>query len=127
MPRADDQDFRAAFADVLHARRDDLLRELGATESQLVEIRTAKGETTTDDEHDPEGPTLASEWSRAEGLRAGALDELRQIADAETRLAAGTYGVCVSCGREIPSERLYVRPAAQRCVPCADVVAVGRG
>ena len=40
------------------------------------------------------------------------------IVDALTRLAAGTYGVCVSCDNRIPFGRLLVMPEATRCVTC---------
>jgi DnaK suppressor protein len=40
------------------------------------------------------------------------------ILDALTRLAAGAYGVCVSCNGRIPYGRLLVMPEATRCVAC---------
>jgi len=46
----------------------------------------------------------------------------------ETRLRAalaaidaGTYGICVDCGAEIPEGRLRVLPDSVRCVPCQRV------
>jgi RNA polymerase-binding transcription factor DksA len=36
-----------------------------------------------------------------------------------TRIAAGSYGTCLSCGAAIPLPRLEVRPFASACVPCA--------
>jgi DnaK suppressor protein len=42
----------------------------------------------------------------------------KEIADAFRRLEAGTYGVCESCGEEIPLGRLKVEPFARYCVPC---------
>lgn len=72
-----------------------------------------------DDEHDPEGVTLSSEWSRLSGLADAAAAELRQVDDALARLDAGTYGVCLGCGNSIPAARLEVRPFADRCVACA--------
>jgi DnaK suppressor protein len=36
------------------------------------------------------------------------------------RLDNGTYGVCASCGEEIPAERLEFRPNAIRCVSCKE-------
>jgi DnaK suppressor protein len=33
-------------------------------------------------------------------------------------IEAGTYGVCVDCGDEIPEGRLRALPDAVRCVPC---------
>lgn len=31
---------------------------------------------------------------------------------------AGTYGICVDCGAEIPEGRLRALPDSVRCVPC---------
>jgi DnaK suppressor protein len=33
-------------------------------------------------------------------------------------IEAGTYGVCVDCGSEIPEGRLRALPDSVRCVPC---------
>ncbi|GAA2896225.1 hypothetical protein GCM10010455_19280 [Microbacterium esteraromaticum] len=73
-----------------------------------------------DDEHDPEGVTLSSEWSRLSALADAAADEVRQYDDALSRWDAGDYGICASCGRPIPEGRLEVRPFARLCVPCAE-------
>lgn len=73
-----------------------------------------------DDEHDPEGVTLSTEWSRLSALVEAAQTEVRQVEDALARWDAGTYGVCASCGRRIPAARLKVRPFAELCVPCAE-------
>ena len=43
---------------------------------------------------------------------------LEQIEHALERLAAGTYGTCESCGREIPAARLEARPESTTCVEC---------
>ncbi len=34
---------------------------------------------------------------------------------------AGTYGICVDCGSEIPEGRLRALPDSVRCVPCQRV------
>jgi DnaK suppressor protein len=45
-------------------------------------------------------------------------EEVRRIEEARRALAAGTYGVCKSCGREIPAERLEAVPEAVLCLSC---------
>jgi len=101
-------DRRASAADLLLAVNRDVDRIVAA--SQLV---------SSDDEHDPEGSTIAFE--RAQTLAVA--DQLRtQIADldlAMARIANRAYGICEVCGREIAPERLEVRPTAVRCVGCA--------
>jgi RNA polymerase-binding transcription factor DksA len=100
-------------------RRREVQARLAAVQGQLSTIRAARSGANDDDEHDPEGATLSTEWSRAEGQRADAERELVELDAAHDRIAAGTYGVCASCGGPIPIERLRLLPAATLCVPCA--------
>jgi RNA polymerase-binding transcription factor DksA len=107
------------FAELIAERHADLAKRLASVEGRLDAIRVARSGATDDDEHDPEGATLSTEWSRAEGQREDAVRELAELDAALERLAAGTYGVCASCGKPIPLARLRLRPAATLCVPCA--------
>jgi RNA polymerase-binding transcription factor DksA len=94
------------------ARRD-------ALSAAAAELRRDRSAETADDEHDPEGVTLSMEWERIEGLRLAAERDLAEIDEALARWSSGDYGRCEGCGGSIPTERLRVRPAARRCVPCA--------
>ena len=91
-----------------------------ATASTLDELTHDRESSNDDDEHDPEGVTLSSEWSRLTGLAEAAASEVHQVDDALTRVEAGTYGVCANCGRPIPAGRLEARPFAEHCVSCAE-------
>ncbi|GJI87543.1 universal stress protein [Duganella hordei] len=53
-------------------------------------------------------------------LLAEELTALRRIEGACARLAAGTYGRCVSCGGPVAPERLRVQPAALTCLACQE-------
>jgi RNA polymerase-binding transcription factor DksA len=79
----------------------------------------ASKDTNADDEHDPEGATIAFERSQVGALVLQAEAHLAEIEAAVARLDDGTYGVCAVCGRPIPAERLEVRPTAATCVTCA--------
>lgn len=46
-------------------------------------------------------------------------EALAGIDAALVRLEAGSYGVCASCDRPIPSRRLRALPFTVRCQPCA--------
>ena len=100
-------------------RRREVEAQLASVEARLDSIRVARSSANDDDEHDPEGSTLSTEWSRAEGQRTDAQRELVELAAAMQRIAAGDYGVCASCGGTIPIDRLRLVPAATLCVPCA--------
>ena len=69
-----------------------------------------------DDEHDPEGSTIAYERSQLSALVDQAERHLDEIEAALARLSDGTYGRCETCGRPIPTGRLEARPTATRCV-----------
>jgi DnaK suppressor protein len=75
--------------------------------------------TATDDEHDPEGATLAFEREQIAALLIQATGRLNALDAALARVQAGTYGICVSCGTTIPTGRLRARPEATTCIRCA--------
>ena len=95
------------------------IRRAASLASSFDDIVEAASDVATDDEHDPEGHTIA--WERQQ-IRA-LLDETRitlaDIEAAEQRLENGLYGTCTSCGREISVERLDALPATPTCVSCA--------
>ena len=84
-------------------------------------IVAASRDSNADDEHDPEGSTIAFERSQVGALTEQARHHLAEIDAALSRLAAGTYGICDRCGRPIPDERLRARPVARTCIGCASL------
>jgi len=91
-------------------------------ESRRAELEALAGVAMSegrDDEHDPDGATVAFEQSLAAGLLAQAVAYLTEVDLALERLSAGRHGVCERCGRPIPKARLEARPTARYCVMCA--------
>jgi DnaK suppressor protein len=80
---------------------------------------SARRDTATDDEHDPEGPTLAFERSQSSAILGQSLQHVAEIDAALARLDVGSYGLCTNCGRGIALGRLQVRPQAALCIACA--------
>lgn len=78
----------------------------------------ASRDTNADDEHDPEGATIAFERAQVDTLARQTREHLAQIDAALGRLDDGSYGICERCGRPIDPERLAVRPTARTCVSC---------
>ncbi len=109
----------AAVRRRLTAEREGVLARLGALDADVAEVIAASRDSNADDEHDPEGATIAFERAQLSALARQARDRLVEIDDAERRLEAGTYGTCERCGSAIAPERLEVRPAARLCLPCA--------
>jgi len=88
-------------------------------EREFRQILDAAGSAGDDDEHDPEGATVAFERQHVAALLADAREHLAQIDQARQRLAAGTYGRCERCGNPIGADRLAARPMAIHCLACA--------
>ena len=105
---------------------DPLQSELAAARAQIKtltrefdEVVAASRASNADDEHDPEGATIAFERQQVVALLAQARQRLTEVEAALARREAGDYGTCENCGRPIAAERLAARPAARTCIDCA--------
>jgi RNA polymerase-binding transcription factor DksA len=87
--------------------------------SEFEEIVAAVAGSNGDDEHDPEGSTIAFERAQVAALLLEARAYLEDLYGALARLDNGTYGDCASCGASIAPERLNARPATRTCIACA--------
>jgi DnaK suppressor protein len=112
--------------DDMNDARDRLAAENTKALQRLVDLShdfdamvAASRDTNADDEHDPEGATIAFERSQVEALVRQAKHDLEEIDAAAAKLDAGTYGRCEACGAVIAEERLEARPAARVCILCA--------
>ncbi|MFI5735644.1 TraR/DksA family transcriptional regulator [Kribbella sp. NPDC051587] len=104
---------------LLVADRERTRELIGSLTHNVSTIVEASRLTATDDEHDPEGATIAFERSQTSSLLASAAAHLVDVEAALERLDAGTYGRCERCGASISPERLLARPAARTCIRCA--------
>ena len=106
----------AALLGAERAAATDRVVSLGRQIRQLAEEQAL---TTHDDEHDPEGVTIAYQRAQLQGLLAGARADLAAIDRATERLRSGRYGWCTRCGSRIGEQRLAALPAASTCIACA--------
>ena len=98
------------------------LRELIARQTAVFDGIVESAElVATDDEHDPEGHTIAFERQQVAALVRDAQQRLAELEEALRRIDAGDYGRCTSCGRPIGAARLDALPGTTRCVECAQV------
>ena len=103
----------------LAAERARTLERLRGLERELRGIIESADAAGTDDEHDPEGATIAFERQHVAALLDQAREHLTQIDAAMRRLADGSYGRCERCGQDIGAARLAARPVATTCMSCA--------
>jgi DnaK suppressor protein len=105
--------------DVLLAERDDAARLLASLTRDFTGIVAASADSNADDEHDPEGATIAFERSQVSTMIEQTRARLGEVDAALRRVDDGTYGTCELCGADIPAGRLEARPIARTCVACA--------
>ncbi|OUZ10987.1 hypothetical protein BHE97_06030 [Aeromicrobium sp. PE09-221] len=117
--RAFSPDDLAELERLLSADRERTVRRMAALGRDVTSIVETTQLGANDDEHDPEGSTIAFERSQASALLASASAHLAEIDAALSRLGKGDYGRCEDCGEPIAHERLRAQPAARRCIGCA--------
>jgi len=104
---------------VARARLEELAGELERSAAVVERGGGAvTGELTTLDQHPADSGTNLADADREEASLEVLRAQLERVREALGRVDAGTYGRCVECGRELPDERLEVRPEAERCVDC---------
>jgi len=110
-------------SDDSHSRLNELraatVRRAAGLVSSFDDIVEATTDVATDDEHDPEGHTIAWERQQIAALIEETSVTLAEIEAAEQRLEDGRYGTCTICGLEIAAERLEALPATPTCLGCA--------
>lgn len=99
--------------------RAETLRRLASLTDDYESFVAASRDTNADDEHDPEGSTIAFERSQVGSLVRQARRHLAEIDAALARVDDGTYGTCEVCGGPIGEGRLEARPVARACIGCA--------
>ncbi|MCL4798757.1 MAG: TraR/DksA family transcriptional regulator [Burkholderiales bacterium] len=101
------------------ARREALEREIRAEVGRARDQTYGEIAGPAPDPGDESLADLIVDLDTAEVTRD--LGELRELDTALGRIAEGTYGQCVDCGRDIGLERLGALPTAVRCVDCQSV------
>ncbi|MGY1722844.1 TraR/DksA family transcriptional regulator [Blastococcus sp. SYSU DS0533] len=99
--------------------RAEALAQIEALTREFDAIVAASQASNADDEHDPEGATIAFERQQVAALLEQARRRLAAVDVAVVAVENGTYGRCETCGRPIAPERLAARPTARTCIHCA--------
>lgn len=115
-PRPGAEAGRDAAVARLEDERVDLVDRLAELARDMDGLVAATHGSNVDDEHDPEGQTIAYERSQLAAVTGQAREHLLEVDAALRRVADGTYGVCEVCGRAVPAARLEARPTARTCV-----------
>ncbi len=110
---------RDVFRDALAAQRALATEQIASLTRNFEDIVEAVEQTNNDDEHDPEGTTIAFERAQVSALLNQAKADLAAIDAALERLDGDAFGTCEVCAGLIGTARLEAIPAATKCVSCA--------
>lgn len=104
------------------------IRDILITKRQELanRLERIKGNLTAG--HSADSQEQAQELENAEVVDAlgnEARLELSQVARALEQIKNGTFGICVTCGEEIPLARLQAQPFADHCIRCATAEEAG--
>jgi len=109
------------------ALRAAIVADLDRLDEQIIslarafdDIVAANEQANTDDEHDPEGTTIAFERSQVSALLRQAREDRDALRNTLHRVDDDLgYGVCTECRGFIGVDRLLALPAAAKCIACA--------
>jgi DnaK suppressor protein len=106
------------LAKVIDGRRSVLIADLQRGTERVREDDHDAVAGTVPDPGDESVATLIADLDHADVSRDVA--ELRSLEAARSRMEDGSYGVCSSCGIDIPFARLQANPSAERCITCQE-------
>ena len=110
---------RPAVEALVRAERLTTVARLAALSADFDQMVEASDASNNDDEHDPEGTTIAFERAQVSALLDQAKADLAAVDAAVERLDGDGFGTCEVCDGPIGTARLEAIPAATKCVTCA--------
>lgn len=113
-----DKQQAAPYRQQLLALRSELLSQMAEQRGGVV----GRAEAASEHFGRPEDPRAQVATERELEFTLGEREtaELATIDAALARIEAGTYGLCISCGVDIPAARLHATPEAARCIACQE-------
>jgi DnaK suppressor protein len=112
----------------LVAERDRIIADLAALEESTAQTaKDQSGDLSSYSSHMADQGSDAMEREKAFLFASVTRRRLDEINLALERIAAGTFGVCESCGRPIPVKRLERMPGASLCIACKELEEKAQG
>jgi len=108
------------FRKRLETRQQELRRMVSRTEQD--------GRTTDDDSAQDIADRAASSYTKEFLFHQSNNDRqlLQMVEKALSRIREGTFGECISCGKEINAKRLEAVPWTRHCIECQEKAEQGR-
>ena len=108
------------FEATLTEERDRLREELKRIEDKAAGRDRLHSEQVGQDFDEPGGDAATETVERAQAMAVGVSlrEQLEEVNAALSKVKAGTYGDCDSCGKQITKKRLKALPWATLCKEC---------
>lgn len=116
-----DTNFIESIQEKLKTERSEIVRSLSAQSDDMKNLIKPQ---ESGDEVDVASDAI--DRNLLDSLGAKNTERLNMIDSALERIRLGRYGICISCGKEIPKERLEVLPYTVMCVNCASAAELKR-
>ena len=116
-----DTNFIESIQEKLKTERSEIVRSLSAQSDDMKNL--IKPQESVDE---VDVASDAIDRNLLDSLGAKDAERLNMIDSALERIRLGRYGICISCGKEIPKERLEVLPYTVMCVNCASAAELKR-
>ncbi|GAB3530853.1 hypothetical protein GCM10027403_00260 [Arthrobacter tecti] len=104
------------FRSLLEQERTASRAAQAALSADFASTSDLRRDSNVDDEHDPEGSTIAFELSQSATLIREVNSRIAEVEAALHRLETGTYGICEVCHVPIAEGRLEARPWTRFCI-----------
>lgn len=99
----------------LQTRQLELIQQVQSHYGLMESAKEMTGDLSSYDNHPAEQGTELFERGKDVALNEHAEKELEAINEALHAIEEGTYGICIKCGKDIPSERLLAVPTTATC------------
>ena len=116
-----DTNFIESIQEKLKTERSEIVRSLSAQSDDMKNLIKPQ---ESGDEVDVASDAI--DRNLLDSLGAKDAERLNMIDSALERIRLGRYGICISCGKEIPKERLEVLPYTVMCVNRASAAELRR-
>jgi RNA polymerase-binding transcription factor DksA len=102
--------------EVAKQRLEATLTELDRLAAELTDEQDPQNRPDTSDQDTGDAAIQLDSIDREQASLEVIAAQRERVEGALQRIADGTYGRCIDCGRELTDDRLEARPEAARCV-----------
>jgi DnaK suppressor protein len=110
------------YKKLLLKRREDITGEINyIAKENLKSQKESSGDLSGYSYHMADMATDSYDRELNLNIASGEQEIVYDIDDALKRINEGGYGLCLSCGKKIPSTRLKAVPYAKHCIKCQSI------